>query len=126
MVQAVRTVVPPLSRIVHRHLNILRSEQFLGAVEKFVTGNLGKKYDFSLKDYLFHRQSNADDSDAYFCSSLVAKLYKKLELLDPHKSSKQYLPSSFTNKEALSLRGDGRFGYAFLDDEKIVVFEGAQ
>jgi hypothetical protein len=54
---------------------------------------------------------------------LVAKLYKRLELLPAERSCKQYLPSTFSDKEELALRVDGRYGYAYLEDEKIIVFE---
>lgn len=82
-----------------------------------MSNNLGKKYDFSLKEYLFCRNSNSEEEkEFYFCSSLVAKLFKRLELLDQQKSSTQYLPSSFSNKEKLRLKVDGRFGKAFLED----------
>jgi hypothetical protein len=48
---------PPLSSVVHRHLNVLRSAAFLQEVDQFVSANMGKKYDFSLKEYLFNRTS---------------------------------------------------------------------
>jgi len=44
-----------------------------------VNSNLGKKYDFSLKEYLFCRtSSNEEEKEFFFCSSLVAKLFKRL------------------------------------------------
>ena len=65
---------------------------------------MGKKYDFSLTDYIFERSSSKDkEQKDYFCSSLVAKLYKKLGLLPEKKSCKQYLPSSFAERENLQL-----------------------
>jgi hypothetical protein len=77
---------------------------------------MGKKYDFSLKEYLFSRNSTGeDDREVFFCSSLVAKLFKKLELLDASKSCTQYLPSWFGNGGG-NLRSDGRYGYAYFDD----------
>jgi hypothetical protein len=83
---------------------------------------MGKKYDFSLKEYLFNRTSSAEsDRDVYFCSSLVAKLYKKLGLIDGSKSCTQYLPSWFSDGGG-NLQGIGRHGYAYFDDEKIIVF----
>ena len=78
---------------------------------------MGKQYDFSLTDYIFQRNSYADkDHKHYFCSSLVAKVYKILGLLPDKKSCKQYLPSSFSGKEHLFLQDQGPFGYAFLED----------
>ena len=78
---------------------------------------MGKKYDFSLTDYLFQRISTVEkDHKHYFCSSLVAKLYKKLGLLSSVKSCKQYLPSSFASGDNMQLYGDGPYGYGFLED----------
>lgn len=85
---------------------------------------MGKQYNFSLGDYIFQRNSSKEkDHKFYFCSSLVAKLYKRLELLPPDKSCKQYLPSSFAGKEKMQLWGNGKFGHAYLGVEKIIVFE---
>ena len=56
------------------------------------------------------------DHKHYFCSSLVAKLYKKLGLLSSVKSCKQYLPSSFASGDNMQLYGDGPYGYCFLED----------
>jgi len=90
-----------------------------------VGATMGKNYDFSLTDYIFERSSSADkDHKSYFCSSLVAKLYKKLGLLPEKKTCKSYLPSSFASKDNLCLTSQGQFGYAFLENEKIIVFEG--
>ena len=78
---------------------------------------MGKHYDFSLTSYLFDRNSSKEkEHQHYFCSSLVAKLYKKLGLIASKKSCKQYLPSSFAVKGNLQLSSDGPFGYAFLSE----------
>jgi hypothetical protein len=67
---------------VHRKLRVNRNEKFVDIVEQFVGATMGKNYDFSLTDYILERSSSADkDHKNYFCSSLVAKLYKKLGLL---------------------------------------------
>jgi hypothetical protein len=109
--------------VVHRHLNVLRTEDFLKEVDQFVASNMGKKYDFSLKEYLFNRTSAGEgERDVYFCSSLVAKLYKRLQLLQEDKSCTQYLPSWFSTGGG-TLRSDGKHGYAYFNDEKIIVFE---
>lgn len=85
---------------------------------------MGKQYNFSLGDYIFERKSSKDNEhQKYFCSSLVAKLYKKLEILPSEKSCKQYLPSSFSHEENMKLCSGGKFGHAYLGEESIVVFE---
>jgi hypothetical protein len=43
---------------------------------------MGRKYKFSVKKYLLHRNSDIEhENKSYFCSSLVAKIYKILGLL---------------------------------------------
>lgn len=101
---------------------MLRTEGFLKDVDQFVANNVGKKYDFSLKDYLFNRTSTVEgEREFFFCSSLVAKLYKNLQLLEEGKSCTQYLPSWF-GAGGGTLKGNGKHGYAYFNDEKIIVF----
>ena len=82
MVESILNVYLFVVRIVHRKLRVNRNNEFVDIVEKFVGATMGKNYDFSLTDFIFERSSSADkDHKSYFCSSLVAKLYKKLGLL---------------------------------------------
>jgi hypothetical protein len=82
MVETILNVPTHLCSIVYRRLRINRPAAFLAKIELFVANNMGKSYDFSLSDYLFQRSSSVDkDHKHYFCSSLVAKLYKQLGLL---------------------------------------------
>lgn len=45
-----------------------------------------------------NQESKSEDLKSYFCSSLVAKLYKNLDILDNFMASTQYMPSTFTEK----------------------------
>lgn len=45
--------------------------------------------------------------DTYFCSQLVARLYKFLGLIDQKVSSKKYLPKSFSDAGSLKILGGG-------------------
>jgi hypothetical protein len=95
---------------------VLRTEGFLKDVDEFVAGNVGKEYDFSLKEYLFNRNSTSEgEREVFFCSSLVAKLYKKLQLLEEGKSCTQYLPSWFSVSGG-ALKGNGKHGYGYFND----------
>ena len=58
MAWAVRPVAIVLSSVVHRHLNVKRNEDFSREVDDFISQNMGKKYDFSLKEYIFNRNSS--------------------------------------------------------------------
>jgi len=78
-----------------------------------------KKYKFSASDYLLERSSAQSstaykDKETFFCSSLVACLYKCMGLIDPVVSSTQYLPSSFGEKNKLEILSTGKFGKAKL------------
>ena len=58
----------------------------------------------------------------YFCSSLIAKIYKNLGLLDEKVSSIKYMPHSFTEKDNLQIKQNGKYGAANLGKEHIIVF----
>lgn len=53
-------------------------------------------------------------NNAYFCSELVAKLYKTLGLLGKEKSSNKYWPVDFTSKKNIGLL------YGKLEKEKVI------
>ena len=87
-------------------------------VENFVNDNIGKMYDFSLKK-MFKRVSLEEDPDSidkksnknnYFCSELVAALYKYINILDKRKSSTQYWPGSFEEDEEIQFIETLEFG----------------
>lgn len=100
-----------------------RTEEFLEVISSFVQRNMGRKYKFSVKKFIMNRHSVEEDKNSYFCSSLVAKVFKNLQLLDDSKSSTQYMPSTFSEKEKITLRQNGKYGPAKLGPEKIIVFE---
>ena len=50
----------------------------------------------------------------FFCSELVAKAYKKMDLLEPHKAAALYFPSSFAQDAHLKLLGDQKLSKEFL------------
>lgn len=100
-----------------------RNQQFYTQIEEFVQRNMGRKYKFSVKKFIMNRESDSEDSKTYFCSSLIAKVYKNLGLLDEKVSSIKYMPHSFTEKEDLQLKKNGKYGNAYLGKEHIIVFE---
>ena len=57
-----------------------------------------------------------DDDRTFFCSELVAAVYKNLDLLDWEKASTQYWPGSFSDKEILFFNNDAKFSKEFLID----------
>lgn len=70
---------------------------------KFVKSSIGKKYDLrALK--LIRKTSGEEESErGYFCSELVAKVYKELGLLEKEKASSSYWPVDFTARGGLNL-----------------------
>ena len=69
--------------------------------------NLNKEFKISISK-LFKFQSKISDFDGsekknYFCSELVATLYKHLGLLEPYKSATQYWPKDFSDNEGLKI-----------------------
>ncbi len=44
-----------------------------------------------------------DENRTFFCSELIANIYKRLNLLDSEISSTQYWPKNFSEKSQLNL-----------------------
>lgn len=81
----------------------------------------GRKYDLDplrlLKKYSnLDSVRNVQKDKGYFCSELVASVYKALEVLPEHICSSQYWPGSFSAEEELQLRNGARLGNEFLVD----------
>ncbi len=77
---------------------------------KFIKSSIGKKYD--LRALKLMRKTSGDEEEpgrGYFCSELVAKVYKKFGLLEREKASSSYWPVDFTARGGLNL-----FDSAFL------------
>ncbi|CAD8116172.1 unnamed protein product [Paramecium sonneborni] len=101
-------------KIVIRRLEIERDHKFLSTVQEFVTENIGKKYSLTPMKLLkqkstvqdINKQANKEER-TFFCSELVAALYKKLEIFDQQKSSAQYWPGNLSseNKGLVILKG---------------------
>ena len=58
------------------------------------------------------------EPETYFCSQLVARLYKSLGLIDPLKSSKNYWPRDFSNAGKLEILQGGS-----LENERVIIFD---
>lgn len=83
--------------------------------------NLHKEFKISLSKLLKFQSKLGDfdgsDKNNYFCSELVATLYKHLGLLEHKKSSTQYWPKDFSDHEGLQILNGA------LDPEREIVFE---
>lgn len=76
-------------------------------VKEFIKVNLHKEYGISLGKLLRFKEVELDPEEeknrTYFCSELIAALYKYLDLLEPGKPSSTYLPKDFTDKGSLDM-----------------------
>ncbi|CAD8048153.1 unnamed protein product [Paramecium sonneborni] len=110
------------SMVVYRQLQLIRNENFLQQIEKFVKENVGRQYNLSFTKLLQDKSTiitsqNQNEDPTYFCSQLIAKLYKQIGLLNQDKSANQYWPGSFSNERADIQLSDGS-----LSDEYLIGF----
>ncbi|CAD8052524.1 unnamed protein product [Paramecium sonneborni] len=110
------------SMVVYRQLQIIRNADFLLQIEKFVKENVGRQYQLSVTKLLQDKSiiitsQNQNQDPTYFCSQLIAKIYKQIGLLTQDKSANQYWPGSFSNEKAeIQLKG------CSLSDEYLIGF----
>ena len=105
---SIRRLDPPLTREAKRELR------------RFCRGVKGRRYGISAAKLMRRRGSTMsfDDKErTYFCSELVAKAYKHLELLRSDCPSSDYFPCSFAVNENVPLM----FGYT-LGVEELITF----
>jgi hypothetical protein len=84
----------PGIKIGYRKLNCNRTTAFNASVREFVKKVEGSSYGFSISKFRL-KSTIATESELksqYFCSELVAKLFKHLQILHSEKASCTYLP----------------------------------
>lgn len=64
------------------------------------------------------RDPAQEENKTYFCSELVARLYKELGLLDEEKASTRYYPVDFTDKTKLPFKREK----VSFDPERVIAF----
>lgn len=91
-------------------------------VDSFVQKAKGKKYFFSIWNYIFkgfYKTKKTDNikNKGYFCSELIAAVYNYCEIISNRMNISNYLPSSFAEN------GDIEFNEGFsLGPEYIIIF----
>lgn len=91
-------------KICVRRLHMERDEEFYSKFVKFTNESIGKKYQLSVRKAFRKKRSKAgDEKECYFCSELVAKLYKTLGLILTEDASAQYWPGRFAQRNNLEL-----------------------
>ena len=91
-------------------------------MKEFVKVNLHKDYGISLGKLLslkeiVYESAQEEKDRTFFCSELIAALYKYLGILDPGKASSTYLPKDFTDRGSISMIKN-----AALQAERRIVF----
>ena len=109
-------------KIVYRALRFKRTNKMLQSLEEFIKKILKKKYKlnplrlfqkYSIEDSI----ANVEKKNGYFCSELIASIYKFLGFLRRDIKSSQYLPGNFSSEYNLELLNG-----AVLDDEYLIEF----
>lgn len=113
-----------LYRICWRPLIIDLANYEVEIIEAFVAKTLGKQYDINLNKLFqfqskLERNKEEEEKSTYFCSELIARLYKELKLIDGEKSSASYFPIDFSSKGDLKFSRNG----VSLGREQIIAFE---
>ena len=108
-----------------RHLEYMRDEPFLKAMEAFVKTTLGNGYNISIRNLIFRRRSLKSSSGRatevqpgedieqrdFFCSELIAKAFKEAGLLASDEASHTFMPADFSNEsKRLKLEKGARLG----------------
>jgi len=106
-------------KIVYRPVKFKRSYSNQTLLEDFLKKVIGKKYKLSPLR-MFQKYStedsvaNTSNKNGYFCSELVASIFKLLGFLPKHISSAQYWPGSFSSENKLVLSNGAAFGDEYL------------
>lgn len=103
-------------KIAIRKLHCDRSKDFTKAFSETCSKFIGKPYKLSAEKLMRKESLNIDNID-FFCSELVAAVYKKLKLLPNEISACQYWPSSFSANHKLELLNG-----AYLGEEMRIIF----
>jgi len=87
-------------RVVYRPLIIPRGDDLIEKMEKLVKEVIGMKYNMSLikiftMNFLLESPANIKDKPGFFCSELIASIYKELDLLPKDLSSSKYWPGDY-------------------------------
>ncbi len=110
-------------RVVYRKLVYPgKTKEKLQSLEKFLKAVKGKQYSLKLGKFVKRNDLNDFDENikedkTFFCSELVASIYKNLGLLPRERAASNYWPVDFSQKSKLKLL-DG----AYLEQEKLIEF----
>jgi hypothetical protein len=103
-------------RFAVRRLEVVRSEEMIETLKKFISGKVHQlpfPSDWKmLLEFLrgrLHMEEKARTDDVY-CAELVAETYKQMGLLSHEVPSTSFIPKNFSSKVALTLLKDAKLG----------------
>jgi hypothetical protein len=96
-----------------RKLYCERSAEFFSTFTDVINKWIGKPYKLTTEKLMRSRSFGEEYTD-FFCSQLIAAVYKKLGFLPFDKSSCQFWPSSFAVRTKLELLNGARLGEEFV------------
>lgn len=112
-------------RVVYRKLVYPgKTKEKLQALEKFLQAAKGKRYSLKLGKFVKRNDltdfdENIKEGKTFFCSELVAAIYKNLGILSKERAASNYWPVDFSEKTKLRMLNG-----AYLEQEKLLEFYG--
>ena len=103
------------SRLVYRSLDIMRNEDMIRKLEKFVKNVDGKKFGIGPGKFIRSVSVEPGQENNFFCSELVASAYKAMGIFPSNLKSSSLWPADFLIDEKLPIE-NGRLGQEMLID----------
>ena len=103
------------SRLVYRSLDIMRTEDMIRKLEKFVKNVDGKKFGIGPGKFIRSTSVEPGEENNFFCSELVASAYKAMGIFPNTLKSSSLWPGDFLNDDKLPIE-NGRLGQEMLID----------
>jgi hypothetical protein len=94
-------------RLAYRKLRYARDSAFIDRLAEFIEKNNGKKYSLGAKKLMKQvsqlPEEGVKEYESFFCSELVAAIYKAVGLIDPTVACSTYYPKSFSDSSSFEL-----------------------
>lgn len=105
------------SRLVYRSLDIMRTEDMIRKLEKFVKNVDGKKFGIGPSKFIRNTSIEPGEESNFFCSELVASAYKAMGIFPSTLKSSSLWPGDFLIDEKLPLQN------GLLGQEQLIDFD---
>eukprot|EP00826_Nyctotherus_ovalis_P059507 TRINITY_DN8282_c0_g1_i19.p1 TRINITY_DN8282_c0_g1~~TRINITY_DN8282_c0_g1_i19.p1 ORF type:complete len:184 (-),score=55.26 TRINITY_DN8282_c0_g1_i19:137-688(-) len=107
-------------QMIYRRLHCRRPPEMMEDLEKFIKIILKKKHTMSICKLCKCKNVKEEPvkKNGYFCSELVASVFKRMKVMPDNKLSSRFYPGTFESpSESLEF-----INGAYLDDEKLIDF----